>query len=219
MASNRKAKVGYFGTQLSENMILTPEEYLMCKNAVLARTGFQEYRGVDLLETEAEDLIEGGLNPEAIYKVYRPEEEVFHPDTLASFNGKIFTLTHPSKLLTIDTVKQFDCGHVMNIRKGTEPLDDGNWPMLGDIMVTDKPTIVEILNGLRELSCGYNYHIDLRGNNLVQVGIIGNHVALVKNGRAGKLASIQDAAMMYEGFRRWVLNSSVESVAEFFRTR
>lgn len=214
--AERKAKLGYFGTKLSENMIQTPEGYLVCKNAVLARTGFQEYKGEDLLETEAEDLIEGGLNPNAIYKVYRPEDEVFKQTTLDSFNGKIFTLTHPDELLNINTVSDHDRGHVLNIRRGDELLEDGNLGMLGDIMVTDKEAVTEILNGLRELSCGYNYHIALRGGNLVQVEIVGNHVALVKNARAGKVASIKDAALPYEGVRRWFANSSIETIAAIF---
>ena len=214
--AERKSKRGYFGTKLSENMIQTPEGYLVCKNAVLARTGFQEYKGVDLAETEAEDLVEDGLDPDGIYKVYRPEDEVFAKETLDSFNGKIFTLTHPDNLLTIDNVAEHDCGHVLNIRRGTETLEDGNLGMLGDIMVTDKATVTEILNGLRELSCGYNYHIALRGGNLVQVDIVGNHVALVKSARAGKVASIKDAALPYEGVRRWFCNSSVESIAAIF---
>lgn len=214
--AERKSKRGYFGTRLSDNMIQTPEGYLVCKNAVLARTGFQEYKGIDLVDTEAEDLIEGGLDPDAMYKVYRPEDEVFSKETLDSFNGKIFTLTHPDQMLNIDTVAEHDRGHVLNIRRGTELLDDGNEGMLGDIVVTDKEAVTEILNGLRELSCGYNYHIALRDGNLIQVGIIGNHVALVKNARAGKVASIKDTALPYEGVRRWFSNSSVESIAAIF---
>lgn len=213
----KKAKVGYFGTKLSDNMILTPEGCLVCQNAVIARTGFQEYKGADLADTEAEDLVEGGLDPDKVYRVYRPEDEVFRQATIDSFNGKTFTLTHPDQLLTVDTIAEHDCGHVMNIRKGTDALEDGNWPLLADIMVTDKYVILEIQNGLRELSCGYNYHIAKQGDNLIQVEIIGNHVALVKNGRAGKLAAIQDSALAYEGFKRFVLNSSVEDVAKLLQ--
>jgi hypothetical protein len=214
--ANRKAKTGYFGTQLSDNWIETPEGYLVCKNAVIARTGFQDYKGKDLLETEAEDLIKGGIDPEATYKVYRSPEEVFKQDTIDSFNGKIFTLTHPDELLNVDSVHEHDCGHLLNVHKGEESLPDGNWPLLADIMVTDKYTISEIKNGLRELSCGYNYHVAMIGNNLVQIEIIGNHVALVKNGRAGKYAAIVDAAPVYEGFKRFVITRSIEEIAAIF---
>lgn len=216
MSSNRKAKLGYFGTKLSDNMILTPEGYLVCKNAVIARTGFQDYLGKDLIDTEAEDLIDGGLDPNATYKVYRSADEVFRQETLDSFNGKIFVVTHPDKLLNIDTVHEHDCGHVLMPRKADEPLDDGNLGMLADIMVTDKGAVLDIQAGLRELSCGYNYHIAMVAGNLCQVEIIGNHVALVKNGRAGKYASIQDAAPEYTGFKRWIANSSIEEIAAIF---
>jgi hypothetical protein len=186
--------ISYYGTKLSENMRETPEGFLVCQNAVIARTGFQIYKGHELPEDE---LQEQGIvvNPEEEVKVLRLSEEVFKKSTVDSFQGKTFTLTHPDKLITLDTNYDVDCGDVVNVRKGDEPLDNGEWPLLADIVVKDKYAIKAIkVDGIRELSCGYNYHILKDGDNILQVGIIGNHVALVENGRAGKEARIQDSA-------------------------
>lgn len=209
---SKQAKIGYFGTKLSEHMIRTPEDCLICVGATIARTGFQDYLGKDLIDTEADELLENGIDKEAIYRVYRSPDDVFSKETIDSFQGKTFTLTHPDKLLTVESIADYDCGHVMNVRKAEETLPDGNFALLADIMVTDKDVIEKILNGLRELSCGYKYHIKLIGNNLAQCDIIGNHVALVENARAGKYASIIDSAIPYEGFRRWIANSSIDDI-------
>ena len=74
----------YYGTRLSENLsIRQPEGYLLCLNVPVARTGTQEYMPGELGLTGNEQLsvsAENGLIP-----VYRPEEEVFAPETMASF--------------------------------------------------------------------------------------------------------------------------------------
>jgi hypothetical protein len=44
------------------------------------------------------------------------------------------------------------------------------------------------------LSCGYSYSIRRDGDRILQVDIIGNHIALVQKGRAGPEAKINDAA-------------------------
>lgn len=189
----------FFGTKLSDNWTETPEGFLVCLNAVIARTGFQEYRGSELQDTEIED-IDGKIDSERIYKLYRPEDEVFNPDTIASFEGKSVTFTHPNKLITVETVADVECGHVQNVKRGTELLDDGNWPLLADLMIKDSSLIRKIKSGLRELSCGYNYHVAKQNGNFIQVGIIGNHVAVVENGRAGT-ATIQDSALVVPDFQ------------------
>ena len=66
----------HFGSKISPNMKRTPEDFLICYNVPIARTGVQKYLGKEL-----------GLNDRAdeIIKVYRTEEEVFNPKTIASF--------------------------------------------------------------------------------------------------------------------------------------
>jgi hypothetical protein len=66
---------------------------------------------------------------------------------------------------------------------------------LGDVIITDPDLGNEVIQRRRrELSGGYNYHLAYDGQRLSQVGITGNHVAVVPKGRAGAEARINDAA-------------------------
>lgn len=183
----------YYGVKISPNVVTTDEGYLIFKNAIIARTGFQRYKGSELPENEIENA---GIkvNPDDDIDVYRSPEEVFSKSTIASFNGKAVTDNHPPDLLDIETHADYQCGHMMNVRKGPGPLENGDWPLLADIQVTDKNLIMKYQGGIRELSCGYTYHLVKDGDKLLQVDICGNHVAVVPNGRAGPLVKIQDAA-------------------------
>ena len=183
----------FFGEKLSENMRRTPEGYLICLGAVIGRTGWQKYFGRELPQNELDELGIKVAEDEEI-KILRDSTEVFKQRSMNSFEGKTFCYHHPSSLLDIDTVNDHSDGHIQNVRPGDDPLDDGNMPLLADIVVTDKDAIYAIEElGLRELSGGYNYHLKLVNGTLMQVDILGNHVALVENGRAGSAAKIQDS--------------------------
>lgn len=81
----------YYGTRLSDNLSFRePEGYLLCLNVPVARTGTQEYLPEELGITGNEQLAINNeqLNVSAesgLIAVYRPEEEVFSPATIASF--------------------------------------------------------------------------------------------------------------------------------------
>ena len=82
----------YYGTRLSENISRRePEGYLLCLNVPVARTGVQEYLPEEL------GLPGNGPpgNSEMFVPVYRPPEEVFSPETIASFEGMPVTNDHP----------------------------------------------------------------------------------------------------------------------------
>ena len=68
----------YYGTRLSDNISRRePEGYLICLNVPVARTGVQEYLPQEL------DMPSGpGTIP-----VWRPAEEVFAPECIASYEG------------------------------------------------------------------------------------------------------------------------------------
>jgi hypothetical protein len=198
--------VRYLGEHLSENIARTPEGYLICKNAIIGRTGFQGYTVGEIepkKSTDSGEISENwklwdsyfqGRSRDERIDLWRDPQEVFSPATLASFEGKTFTLTHPDTNLDPENEQEHHVGHVQNVRKGEEPLDSGDWPMLADIIVTDAGAIRAIEGGDRELSCGYTYRLAKNGERLEQHKIIGNHVALVPKGRAGDEARINDAA-------------------------
>jgi hypothetical protein len=187
-----KNSVLYFGVKLSDNVVETPEGYLVFKGAVIARTGFQTYK---IKELDAKECEEQGIvgAPDDDVVVYRSAEEVFSKACIASFEGKSVTDRHPGALLDVETDIDFARGHVQNIRQAEELLDDGNEGLLGDIMVKDPHLIAKYKAGLRELSCGYKYHLLKVGDKIYQVDIRGNHVAFVESGRAGSNVRVNDS--------------------------
>lgn len=175
----------YYATKLSPNISEMPNGFLICKNVPIARTGEQEYLGSELgLQDERR---------EQIVIVTREESEVFSPETLASFEGAIFTDEHPSDEVTTQNVQYLQRGFVKDVRRGSgEDADKA----LADIIVTDPVTIGEIINdGKREISCGYKCEYVEQDGKIYQKKIRGNHVALVNSGRAGKDVAIKDSAV------------------------
>lgn len=186
--------LAYYGAKLSNNWVQTPEGYLIFKNAVIARTGFQTYKGSEL---DKEELARQGITVEDDQDVelFRDPEEIFAPKTIASFEAKSVTDGHPDQLLNLETVREHEQGQVVNVRRGSEPLESGDLPLLADLVVKSKNLIEKIKAGLRELSCGYNYQVLRDGNLIKQVDIVGNHVAVVETARAGHEAAIGDSAI------------------------
>ena len=127
---------------------------------------------------------------------FRPPEEVFHPDSLASFALVPVTNDHPSDLLTADNAKQYAVGSVSD---AVTP--DGD-KVRAALMITDAAAIAALDAGKSELSCGYTADVVQEAGvwqgqpyDAVQRNIRGNHVALVDAGRAGPACAIRmDAA-------------------------
>lgn len=163
-------------------MTKTPEGFLVCHNVPIARTGMYEYLG---REIGADD------KPNEIVKVYRSPEEVFNPAAIASFEGKTATDEHPTQLVTSENNNSFDRGDVTNVRQGTGKESD---LLLADLVIKDSVLISEIEAGKREVSCGYDcVYEENEDGTYSQKQIRGNHVAIVRAGRAGNRVSIKDS--------------------------
>lgn len=159
----------------------TPEGFLLCRNVPIARTGVMDYVGGEI-------PINPG--PDGMIHVMRIDDEVFRPDTIASFQGKAVTIGHPDVDVNPDNWNELAHGTVMNVRRGEGNLDD---LLLADLLVTSDEAIKAILDGLVEVSCGYNAdYEETRTGYGIQRNIIGNHVALVEAGRCGSRCSIGD---------------------------
>ena len=174
----------YYGSRISEHMTRTPEGYLICLGVPIARIGKQQYLANELgIEDSA---------PDKAYDVIRVEDEVFSQATIASFEGKPVTNDHPMESIDTGNITAYQCGHAQNVRRGAG--DDSDL-LIADLFITDKKLIDEILNGRREVSCGYDceYTQDDDGK-IYQRAIRGNHVAVVDNGRAGHRVAIKDSA-------------------------
>jgi len=185
----------YFASPLSENMEETPEGFLISHDCVIARTGFQGYKVGDLPQDAAARMGVDTSNAQADIDLYRASEDVFAPDTLASFEGKPITDNHPPGFVTPDNFTEYARGHVQNVRRGTESLESGEWPVIADLIITAEPLLSKVRNKIvRELSCGYDFSIRKEGGKILQCDITGNHVAVVPKGRAGSEARINDSA-------------------------
>jgi hypothetical protein len=172
--------IAYYGTKISPNQIETGEGFLICKNVPIARVGDMEYMASEI-----------GLKGDGVITVHRSPEDVFSPAALASFEGKPVTNDHPPELVTPDTVTMYEKGHAQNVRKGA-----GEWEgyVIADLHIHDAELIRQIKDGKREVSCGYECeYVDNGDGTFSQKKIIGNHIAVVDRGRAGKRAAIMDS--------------------------
>lgn len=160
--------------KISPHKSKTPEGYLICRDAILGRTGTQEYRASEIYSNyDGEDKI---------VNVIRDAKEVFSDQAIASFENKPVTCEHPDEDVTPDNYKEYSVGFVRDVHKGNV---NGEDVLLGNLIITDADIINDIENGIRtELSCGYTCDIT-SGEHPSQVNIRGNHVALCEQGRAG----------------------------------
>ena len=211
----------YYGNRLSENISRRePEGYLLCLNVPVARTGTQDYLPEELGITPGSFSFASGPG---LISVYRPEEEVFAPETMASFEGMPVTNDHPPDGVDVDNIRRLQMGHAHNIRRGTGEESD---LLLADLIITDERLIEAILGGKREISCGYTYELAEENGRYIQRKIRGNHIAVVDAGRAGPRVSIKDKKpnerststmkkSLTKLLARMAKDGDVEAVAEF----
>jgi hypothetical protein len=179
----------FYGSRFSPNMTATPEGFLIAHNVPIARTGWYEYLGEEIGVNEMRGKI---------VQVYRSPEEVFSPAAMASFEGKVATDEHPPEAVTPDNATRYMRGAVQNVRQGS---GDSSDLLIADLVIYDQKLIDEIQEGKREVSCGYDciYEpLDRDGpdpdeQTYHQKQICGNHVAVVKSGRAGDRVAIKDS--------------------------
>jgi hypothetical protein len=150
----------------------TPEGYLKDR-PVLTSTGIFEY-----------------TNPDgSVRRELRLPEDVFDPESLASYKGKPIIITHDAGLVTKDNVHQNQIGTVLT--EGYRSGDD----VRAEIIIHDTDEMKEC--GLKELSLGYNLTLDETPGvwngqkyDAIQRDIRINHLALVREARAGEQARL-----------------------------
>lgn len=163
----------------------TPEGYLICKDVPISRVGDFEYTALEM----------GGAVKSKGGKVImtRTPEELFRPETIASFEGKPVVIGH-DRFADPQNVNAISVGHVQNVRQGEGDLSGF---LLADLFLDSQRGIDLVERGeLEEVSCGYDARAvddgDGRGH---QEGIVGNHLALVKKARCGEACKIGDGSM------------------------
>ena len=175
---------------ISPNKALTKEGFLICRNAVIASIGAREYA---ISETNE-------VKPNAEGKVFimRPSDVLFSDDTINSLEGKPVTLGHPPvDSVTGDNWKQYAVGSISHVRKG-EGQTAGC--LVADLMIFEPKAIEAVFNGIaKELSCGFKSNVIDQGGGIgIETNFIGNHVALVPQGKGGATCSLKDSVITKE---------------------
>lgn len=176
--------------QLADRLLLdaprrTSDGFLAVR-AKAARTGVYDYLAS---EVGAPDR----FKPTDVVKIYRDAAEVFAADAVRSFIGRPITNDHPREAVTAANWRDHARGTVMGAMR------DGEY-LAFDLVLMDAGTIAAVEDGKRELSNGYQCQIDWTPGTAPdgtqydarQIGIRGNHVAVVDQGRAGSQCAIKD---------------------------
>ena len=132
---------------------------------IVGRTGILVYRNADGTER----------------KEYRPPEEAFKADSLASLQGKPITIGHKAFVTAGNAAQVAPVGSVLSAGR-----QDGN-AIRADIVIYNLDTTA------RELSCGYTLDLDETPGttpegehyDAIQRNIVYNHLAVCSRGRAG----------------------------------
>ena len=152
----------------------------------VARVGVQYYLASELELTDR--------NPFDRVGVYRPPEEVFNSDSLASYADTDVTIEHPGDMVDATTYRRHSVGHVTDAAR-----PDGEY-VEANLIIKDADAIKEVESGRVELSAGYlAEYVAEKGTTdsgedyeFIQRNIRINHVALVSAARAGREARLYD---------------------------
>lgn len=167
----------------------TSSGYLVCE-VKAGRTGIQLYNGAEL-----------GFKDKEVIRVYRPREEVFKDEAMATFAHLPITVGHPKELVNSKNWKQLARGYTGDeVKEEKDDKDDTRYVRV-PLALMDEEAISYVENGSRkELSFGYTCDLDFTPGktedgqeyDAVQRDLRGNHLALVSAGRAGRNCRIGD---------------------------
>lgn len=167
--------------------------FVTFKKVPISRSGIFEYLGSQLPGYLKAD-------PNTIYKVYRPESALNNPDTINSFN-QIPWLDH-HKMIG-DNFAPAESANIQGTTGTDTFFDPTDGRLYTSLRLLGSSLKQAIKNGLKQLSCGMRCSYEwARGQapdgqqyDIVQTGILGNHLASVELGRAGdEFAVAMDSA-------------------------
>jgi len=176
---------------VSETFDFAPSSRVYTDNGFLrvtgkaARTGVYQYLASELGLTDRA--------PNTIVNVYRPADEVFNADSLATYSNVDVTNDHPSVMVDAKTYKSTSVGHVIGAKQSGDFVDV-------ELIIKDAKAIADVESGKSQLSPGYTavYVAEISTTDdgqpyeFKQTGIDVNHVAIVKRGRGGAQVRIDD---------------------------
>lgn len=174
----------------------TPEGYLKDR-PILTSTGIFEY-----------------ANPDgSVRRELRLPEDVFDPESLASYKGKPIIITHDAGVVNKDNVQKFQIGTILT--EGYRSGDD----VRAEIVIHNTDAMKDC--GLKELSLGYSLDLDETPGewngqhyDAIQRNIRINHLALVREARAGDQARLnidgRDSDIILKGGKKVMKKTPVK---------
>lgn len=166
--------------------------WIEIKDNPISKVGVFEYSGKQIDPDGS-----SGLNPNGVYKVYRPEEELSNLECIESFKlvpwidehvmlGKSKENLTPAEKKGIEGV----VGEQVYYKNGY---------LYGNLKIFSENMEDLINKGKKELSIGYRCKYDIVSGvfngeeyHVIQRNLRGNHLATVKEGRSGPDISVQD---------------------------
>jgi hypothetical protein len=173
-----------FDTVDTSGARLTQDGYLVA-DAKVARTGIQMYRAGELgLDGDQDRMV----------PVYRPPEEVFSVEAMASYAHRPVTDDHPTSMVDASNWKQHAKGQT-----GDEVMRDGDFVRV-PILLMDGDSIQKWQDGKKELSMGYTMDLEVADGEspegekyeAIQRNLRMNHLALVSRARGGSELRLGD---------------------------
>lgn len=154
----------------------------------LSKAGVFPYRGASI----------GASDPDRIYMVYRPEEELAHPETIASY--KMLPWIDDHVMLGGDEgMTPAEMKGVHGVIGEQVEYDPATRTLFGNLKVWSQTMASLIAAGKKELSCGFRCVYEFATGNFegqaydaIQRQIRGNHIALVREGRMGPAVAVLD---------------------------
>lgn len=164
---------------------ITPEGYFVADALVAQANNIQEYHAYELGLTDRD--------PRDVVRVFRPESEVFHRDSLASASRLPITLDHPPANVDARNYTEYARGET-----GEEIMRDGQF-MRVPIRVTDADAVDSVQHDRQEFSLGYSAEIVMdageyegQAYDVSVKDIRYNHLAACRTARGGPELRITD---------------------------
>jgi len=163
--------------------------FVLVANRPISKVGVFDYLGSSIGDTD---------NPDKIYRVYRPAEELSSQDTIESF--KLVPWIDEHEMLGNDGTPAEDKGIQGTTGEDIYFEDD---TLYGNLKVYSDSLKNRIENGKKELSLGYKCKYKFESGvfngekyDAIQTELRGNHIATVENGRMGKEVAVCDSAIV-----------------------
>lgn len=184
--------------------------HLIVKESVITKESVDPYYGRDIPDYEKH-----GLEPDKVYYLYRPLEEI--EKAIETFKRKQLLFKH-NKVDSTDTKKEITVGAIGSDLK----IKDGK--LYGDMAFWDQNAIDLIeAKKMEQLSNGYWYTVKMDSGEFngtkydgIMTNLHGNHVALVERGRIGDDAIICDEQTV-KGLNMKFKKGSMPKIVEAMR--